>query len=1362
MRNCSIKPLPGQMGVAFLPVEDILAMVSNENTGVGELITVGKVALERGWYDQARDYFEQALDLAPSNREALDGLVQAILSDRTITTVEPIQDGPVEPLHRVERKPKSPHHQESENESEIRGVSLLPVAEMLDQSSPPIDALNLSIRSYYCLQRSGQHTVAQVAALSDEGLLAIPHLDPKALADIREKLAAYLAEHPLSDEAKESPPEPEPQAVEPLPLQPPAPPPHLTSLSDVTEQRVTILTDRKLERSHVVDAPEPEGVAVQCPLCQGNVVGSLANAYREAERDYYCPPCDTLWREVDEFDGFSPDGSPTKVNVPITQRVDVPTTNIHVSSQDPIQVLDLGPRLLGVLRGASIHTVGELVQRIETGRLVYVRNIGPKSMARIRDSLARVRLVDAPEAILGPKALAEDSVTEAEPYAVESPPQLPPYPPPVSISPDVLGLSFRSYTALVLANITTIEQLSGMSDEQIKDVRNIGPESLAEIKGWLKACRAAHPLTTELASSQKKPESSLPTKPGSLTHEVKPVLHPLAESKISPMQAALSSSSSQTPLKTLSLSFHTYNILVNAGITTVEQLATMSLSEILSVPKIGYDRLAKIKRKLKAYLAEHPLPDEAQQSPPELEAQMVEPPPLQLPSSPLNLTPLDALRLSIRPYNALMRIDITTVEQLARMSDEEITDVYQIGPKSLAEIREKLQVYLSANPTLATKLSKASARGALPSGTPLPDSASTQAMATTTQTVDIPTIRIRVSSEDSIEVLGLSELSFSALMHTSIRTIGELLQVVESGNLREVCGIKPDPVVEIEDSLTRVQFVDAARAIVEVPTITIEVVNWQARLIEKQISADLLHKEARIAGNSIAYWLSAKDNIIDRHYVYETMASILGDSINICEELIFLLDQVRRKDHITVLLSRYGFESKTLEELGLEIGVTRERVRQIAVTLKSKIGAGVRSVVKAQSVKDLAVRPPLLRMQSALLTAKDMGLDITYEQWERSIRSSGLVGSWTSKAYMAIDPVETLVAVCNLLADGKIQELRIPNNLNYAIELATSGTPDLPARILHIRKTLPRKTSKFIKKHAQFSGSVHARWLSQEIEEDMSVVEDVLRTLGYTEASKDWFIRSIGSAKDKIGYHDSFHHALRKMSQYCGALSIEDICSGIRYNASRTEFPIPPPNVMEQILQIHGYSSEGGLYYWGGETDEELNRAESVIMNCLVQNGPVVHHAELAQAFIDSELTLASLHPTLQRSPLFERIETSLYKLRGRSVMRQDIERAEAAKERIPVNPEVEYDKRGDITVSATLSVIAVGTGGIFSDQFPNLSGEWDCLVSGRRSGKLYATENEFRRLKRPFEFLGCKAGDRLRFTFNTWDRTVMIEKVGE
>ena len=53
-------------------------------TDVDKLVTFGQMALEQGWYDQAREHFEQALALDASNREAMKGLarVYEILSHR--------------------------------------------------------------------------------------------------------------------------------------------------------------------------------------------------------------------------------------------------------------------------------------------------------------------------------------------------------------------------------------------------------------------------------------------------------------------------------------------------------------------------------------------------------------------------------------------------------------------------------------------------------------------------------------------------------------------------------------------------------------------------------------------------------------------------------------------------------------------------------------------------------------------------------------------------------------------------------------------------------------------------------------------------------------------------------------------------------------------------------------------------------------------------------------------------------------------------------------------------------------------------------------------------------------------------------
>jgi len=349
-----------------------------------------------------------------------------------------------------------------------------------------------------------------------------------------------------------------------------------------------------------------------------------------------------------------------------------------------------------------------------------------------------------------------------------------------------------------------------------------------------------------------------------------------------------------------------------------------------------------------------------------------------------------------------------------------------------------------------------------------------------------------------------------------------------------------------------------------------------------------------------------------------------------------------------------------------------------------------------------------------------------------------------------------------LLVDADVSELSIPDNLKYAIELATLGTPDLPAKVLHIRTTLPRETNKLVKRHNRFTGGVYARWLSQEIEQELNQVEDILQALGYRKSSKGWFVPTLRDSNYAITAHDVFHHAVRKMFQYCGPLLVDDICAGVRHAVSRTEFPVPPPDVMEEVLRAYNYESEEELYYWGGEVNEVLSTSEIVIMDCLEQNGSVVHHSELAQSFVDSGLSFPSLHRTLWRSPLFERVGVGLYKLRGKTVTRQDMQRAESAGERIPVDPEIKYDTSGNIIVSATLSIIAIATGVVFCEQFPNLSGAWKCYVQdGEQCGKLQATENEFRHLKKPFEILDCQTGDRVQFKFNTWERTVTLKKDG-
>lgn len=720
--------------------------------------------------------------------------------------------------------------------------------------------------------------------------------------------------------------------------------------------------------------------------------------------------------------------------------------------------------------------------------------------------------------------------------------------------------------------------------------------------------------------------------------------------------------------------------------------------------------------------------------------------------------PIEQLDLTVRSFNALTRANIRTVgEVLQLIASDELRTLRGLGRKSISQIKDELaQVKILGDSEIEVN----------------------------TAVIPIQN-NVFLSREDPIRELNLSSHSFNVLTRVGIQTVGEVVQLIESVRLQTIREFGTKCILEITTILPQVKILNGTeveswlasdvwnRLIIRIlndaetestmkkDEIPEQVIKRQSQLVRKQLSKGLLHEDAIIAEKPIKDWLAGIETI-ESNSVYEVLATILGSSLNICEEIEFFLNQISGQYRLTVLLSTYGLEPKNLRQTGEELGLSRERVRQIRSELKDK----------AIFISNLKTKPVLHRMQSALLIAGDSGFNITYEQWAQRIQSSGLVGDWTSQGFVGTDAVEVLIATCNLLADCQIHWLQMPENLQYAVQLAAEGKPHVPAKIPHARDTLPDKVKRLINRHTKFSGGVYVKWLSQESDRKLEEIKDILQGLGYRVLSKDWF------APHQISYSDAFHRCLRKMFQYCGCLDIDDICAGIRHGISRSGasvpaylaskdtdrsvFPVPPPKVMAEILRISGYQCNDKLYYWADTNDENLSNGETIIMSCLEQTGPVLHHTELIQSFIESDLSVPSLHATLQRTPLFHTIGFGLYKLRGQEVTHQDIERAKAAGEPQSLRPEVGYDMEGNIIVSVTLSAIAVSSGTIVCERFPDLSGaNWECYVNGEEAGELNAVESEFRRLKKPFESLNCQLGERVKFTFNTWERTVKIEKEG-
>ncbi len=1099
----------------------------------------------------------------------------------------------------------------------------------------------------------------------------------------------------------------------------------------------------------------------------------------------------------------------------------IPTGKL--SQEDPIEKLGLTHRSLNVLKHTDIQTVGELLQWVESDRLQIIHRLGPKSISEIKERLAQVKILDGSEGVVNTNATSDRNDA---PFSRED-------------SIERLSLTRHTLNLLKHTDIRTVGDLLGWFESgKLQTIPALGRKSILEIEDELvrvnssddsgvEANSGTTPDQNDISLSQKDSteEPSLPQRsPNPHIDTDNQTVGEVAQQVASGESQTISEGTAYTntileqndvylsrgdAIEKLHLSQRSLKALKRADIRMIgELLPRVEFGKIRVTRGLGQKSIAEIEKKLaqvKVYDNYAHLSREDS---------------------------IGQLNLRNRSFNAFTRAGIQTIGEVLKLVESgKLQTIPSLGRKSILEVKIKLaQVEIlddsevekaaEEQSTISDESQSGNNMGIQPgfqsnseeNSTPPGEGEAAPKLTETKPRSDSQTdavlqktwaeifkITERLAQvktiqntlflrEDPIEKMNLSEHSFQTLRGVGIRTVGDVLHLMKSIRLKTIRELGAKCILEIMEIITQGKIFHDSEArwlsssmwkgltikilndaevesIIKKGDIPKRVVREQSQLVRKQLSRGLLHEEAIIAEKSIKDWLAGIETT-ESNRIYEVLATILSASLNICEEIEFFLSQIPGQSRMTVLLSTYGLEPKNLRQTGEELGLSRERVRQIRRELKDK----------ATSISNLKAKPALHRMQSALFIARDLGLDITYEQWAQRIQSSGLVGNWASQEFVGMDAVEAMVAICNLLTDCEIRWLQIPENLQYVIQLATEGKPNVPAKIPQLRDTLPNKVKRLVNRHTKFSGGVNATWLSQEMEMELEEVIDILQGLRYRVLSKGWFVPN----PSQVSYNDVFHRCLRKMFQYCERLSIDDICAGIRRGVSRSGFsepeylvtkgtvqsrsvfPVPPPDVMADILRVNGYQCEEELYYWDGTYNEKLSKGETVIMNCLKQIGSVLHHSELVLAFIDNQLSLPTLEAVLNYSPLFDRVEHGLYKLRGGVATYHDIERAQAAGEPQSLHPEVRYDTDGNIIVSVTLSTIAVGSGTILCERFPDLSGaDWECYVGSERAGELNAVENEFRRLKKPFELLNCQPGDRVKFTFNTWERRVTIEKEG-
>jgi DNA-directed RNA polymerase alpha subunit len=216
---------------------------------------------------------------------------------------------------------------------------------METQQETAIEALDLSVRAYNCLQRSGITTVEQVAALSDGELLNIRNVGVKVLGEIQEKLVAYLAEYPLPERPGEVYPE-------------------VSSDHDPA----TLVGDRLPE--------QPESIGV---------LGLSRRSFNRLQQ----AGIDTVEQLAAMSDADLLDIPGLGVNALAEIRGKLAAYLVtHQLLERPvsIEILDLSPRSYNLLRRNGIRTLAQLAQ-ISPEEIRNFRNVGEKIVKEIMEKL---------------------------------------------------------------------------------------------------------------------------------------------------------------------------------------------------------------------------------------------------------------------------------------------------------------------------------------------------------------------------------------------------------------------------------------------------------------------------------------------------------------------------------------------------------------------------------------------------------------------------------------------------------------------------------------------------------------------------------------------------------------------------------------------------------------------------------------------------------------------------------------------------------------------------------------------------------------------------------------------------------------
>jgi len=150
---------------------------------------------------------------------------------------------------------------------------------------------------------------------------------------------------------------------------------------------------------------------------------------------------------------------------------------------------------------------------------------------------------------------------------------------------------------------------------------------------------------------------------------------------------------------------------------------------------------------------------------------------------------------------------------------------------------------------------------------------------------------------------------------------------------------------------------------------------------------------------------------------------------------------------------------------------------------------------------------------------------------------------------------------------------------------------------------------------------------------------------------------------------------------------------------------------------------------------------------------------EIAEEFMASGLSLPAAGRTLYTSPIAEKIDSGLYKIRGQKISWNEEEAALKRQKKFSQNDEISYGLDGIIRLKITINSYAFLSGVINSYKIKDLSGGWNIYIDDNLCGKATMDGLFLWGLSNPFKKIDAQIGDRVELSFNTRNRILNVRK---